>query len=445
MASTIIGGPLGRYAVVGARGRAAVAATVIVMGAAMLALGVFQKGHCVVKGWVDPDQFWRACYSDVTVVNVSSALANRSLPYTGESPSDQPLGAGLVMWALALISPHSGGDKTAQQWIFGLWALMAMVLIASAVVAIIAVQPDRPWQSTHLAVSPVIAALALVSVDLFAVVLVIWALWAWHRQHPLLAGLLLGMAFLFRPYPLIFLLAIVLVARQHNQIHRAVQVCVAAVASAVGLYLPFLLVLGEPMLLAPRGWLSSAPGYGGTTLIPSLHGPSVSAAGGTAIGLAGWVLAAATGWWLVRRGAPLRHDVTATRSTFGAGDIRFIVALAAPMMLIVILTAKSVSVQTGLWMLPFLALSTLPWRDHLIWAAAEIVHFEAVWLYIGFSSDPGKGLPPDAYSLAIVARGLAWSWLLLRVWSTRHDRGPASTDSAVIPPTDLDRQPIRAR
>ncbi len=414
MASNAIGGPLGRYAVIGARGLSGVSAAVIVMGAAMLALGVFQKGHCVVKGWVDPDQFWRACYSDVTVVNVSSALANRALPYTSDSPSDQPLGAGLVMWALALVSPHSGGDKTAQQWIFGLWALAAMVLIASAVVAIVALQPHRPWQSAHLAVSPVIAVLALVSVDLFAVALVLWALWAWHRAHPLMAGMLLGMAFLFRPYPLVFLLAIVLVARQHGHLHRAVQVSVAAVASAVAIYLPFLVVLGEPMLVAPRRWLSSAPGYGGTTLIPSLHGPAVSVTEGTTIALVGWLIAGAAGLWLVRA-RPVR------------ADIGFVVALAAPMMLIVILTAKSVSVQTGLWMLPFLALSALPWRDHLIWAAAEIVHFEAVWLYIGFSSDPGKGLPPDAYSLAIIARVLAWSWVLLRVWSTRRNAGPPST------------------
>ncbi|MGB3763920.1 MAG: hypothetical protein WA966_11930 [Ornithinimicrobium sp.] len=425
MASNVIGGPLGRHAVVGTRGLAGVAAAVILMGAAVLSLGVFQKGHCVVKGWVDPDQFWRACYSDVTVVNVSSALANRSLPYTGESPSDQPLGAGLVMWALAMVSPYSGGDRTAQQWIFGLWALVAMVLVASAVVAIVALQPGRPWRSAHLAVSPVIAILALISVDLCAVVLVIWALWAWHRAHPVWSGLLLGMAFLFRPYPLVFLLAIVLVAQRHDQTHRALQAGVAAVASAVGLYLPFLVVLGEPMLLAPRRWLSSAPGYGGTSLVPGLHGWTVSVTAATSVALAGWAVATVTGWWLVRRG-PSRHDTA------------YIVALAAPMMLIVVLTAKTVSVQTGLWMLPFLAMSALPWRDHLIWAGVEIVHFEAVWLYIGFGSDPGRGLPGDAYSLTVLARALAWSWVLLRVWSTRDDTAPQQALE------EQDREPVRA-
>ncbi len=438
VASNAIGGPLGRHAVVGARGLAGVVSAVLLMGAAMLALGVFQKGHCLVKGWVDPDQFWRACYSDVTVVNVSSALSNRSLPFVGNSPTDQPLGAGLLMWALALMSPHSGGDRTAQQWIFGLWAVVAMFALAAAVVAIAAINPARPWQSAHFAVSPVIAVLALVSVDLFAVTLVIWALWAWQRRHPATAGILLGVAFLFRPYPLVFLAAIVLVAWRTDQLHRGIQVLVAAAVSAVALYLPFLLTLGEPMLLAPRRWLSSDPGYGAASLIPSLNGAARGPGAGTGIARGGWILAGVLGWWLVKRHQPpgpatsagaeseaAESGVATSRASTSqsaprdGGQVRFFVALAAPMMLVVMLTAKSVSVQTGLWMLPFLALSVLPWRDHLVWAAAEIVHFEAVWLYIGFGADPGRGLPGDAYSVAIAARIVAWCYVLIRVWSTR--------------------------
>ncbi len=412
VASTVIGGPVGRYAVIGARGAAGVASALMVMGAAMLALGVFQKGHCLVKGWVDPDQFWRACYSDIVVVNVSSGLADRSLPYSGENPTDQPLGGGLVMWAMSLISPHSGGDLTAQQWIFGLWALIAMILIAAGVLALVAIQPQRPWQAAHFAVSPVIAVLALVSVDLFAIVLVIWALWAWHRHHPISCGVLLGLAFLFRPFPLIFVLAILLLVHRSGRTHQGMQVLVSAALGAMVIYVPLLLIVGDPLLTAPRRYLSSAPGNGALSLVPSLNGMALSTAGAIALSLGGWVVAMLVGWWLVRRALPASGDT----AYVGAHTV---VAVAAPMMLIVMLTAKSVSVQTGLWVLPFLALSTLPWRDHLIWAAAEIVHFEAVWLHIGFTADPGRGLPGDAYSVAIAARAVMWSWVLLSVWTHR--------------------------
>ncbi len=444
VASTVIGGPIGRYAVVGARGAAGVASALIVMGAAMLALGVFQKGHCVVKGWVDPDQFWRACYSDIVVVNVSSGLADRALPYAGESPTDQPLGGGLVMWAMSLISPHSGGDLTAQQWIFGLWALIAMVLVAAGVFALVAIAPHRPWQAAHLAVSPVIAVLALVSVDLCAIVLVIWALWAWHRRHPVACGLLLGLAFLFRPFPLIFVLAIVLLARRSGRTHHGMQVLISAAIGAIAIYVPFLLIVGDPLLTAPRRWISSDPGNGALSIIPSLNGLAFSATMALLVSLSGWVIAALVGWWLAARAlpqapAPDQH-ADPHRRPAPMASVHTVVAVAAPMMLIVMLTAKSVSVQTGLWVLPFLALSTLPWRDHLIWAAAEIVHFEAVWLHIGFSADPGRGLPGDAYSVFIAARAMMWSWVLLRVWALRPPneppthRTPTAHASAILPP-----------
>ena len=89
-ATGVLGGPLGRYAVVGARGLAGVAAALVALGTAVLALGVWQKGHCLMKGWSTPDQFWRTCYSDLPVVHVSSALAERQLPWSGGVPSTPP-------------------------------------------------------------------------------------------------------------------------------------------------------------------------------------------------------------------------------------------------------------------------------------------------------------------------------------------------------------------
>lgn len=423
-ASAVLGGPVGRYAVIGSRGLAGVAAAVTCLGAAMVALGVFQKGHCLVKGWSSPDQFWRACYSDITVVNVSSDLANRSLPYLGDDPSDQPLLSGLTMWALALVSPRSGGDLPAQQWVFGIWAVIVVLLLAAGALAVAALRPTRPWQAAHLAVSPVIAVLALISTDLLGVVLVLYAVLAWERRHPATAGALLGLAFLMRPYPLVFLIAIALVARRRDRLPDAARAVVAALVAGVVLYLPFVLAMPGGVLAAPRAWVGSGAGYGALALVPQLLGGGLTATATTWIALGGWVLAALLGWVLTRPGR-------------GTADL---VVVAAPMTLVVMLTAQSVSVQTGLWLLPFLALSALPWRDHLIWAAAEIVHFEAVWLHIGFDSDPGRGLPGDAYSVAILLRVAAWAWVLWRVWDTAgfavtgpQRPLPSAADSAPAP------------
>jgi uncharacterized membrane protein len=429
VATGVVGGPVGRHAVLGARGLAGVAAAVTALGAGMLALGVWQKGHCLMKGWASPDHFWRTCYSDITVVHVSSSLSDRLLPYVGESPSDQPLVSGLVMWVLALVSPQSGTDVSAQQWVFTLWALAVMLLLAAGVLAVVALRPQRPWQAAHLAVSPVIALLALVSTDLLGVVLVLYAVLAWERRHPAAAGALLATAFLMRPYPLVFLIAIVLVARHQGRVRDAAQAVVAALVTGVALYLPFVLVVPDGVLTAPRSWVESGAGYGALSLVPQLHGTPLPAPTVTWLALTGWLVAGLVGWLLTRRGT-------------GSHDL---VAVAAPMTLVVMVTAQSVPVQTGLWVLPFLALSDLRWRDHLVWAAAESLHFLAVWMHIGFSSDPGRGLPGDAYSLTIALRVLAWTWVLWQVWEAGRDRPVPGPDARVHRPVGSGSfDPVRA-
>ncbi|WP_109472729.1 glycosyltransferase 87 family protein [Ornithinimicrobium cavernae] len=418
-ASRFLGGPVGRFARIGARGLAAVAATLLTLAGVALALGVFQKGHCVAKGWANPDQFWRACYSDIPVLHVTTSLADRQLPYAG-SGSDQPLLSGLVMWLLARVTPQAGTGVGAQQWIFFLWAALALVLLGGAVLAGIALAPGDPWHVAHLAASPVLAVLALVSTDLVGIALVMWGWWAWSRDRPAVAGTLLGLAFLVRPYPLVFLLALVLVGVRDGRGRAALTAVVSAALAALALFLPALLLLGDAVLQAPRAWWSAGPGYGALALLPQQFGAGLSAATVTGVALLGWVAALAVGAWLTFR-------------SLGHPDA---VQVAAVMLLVVALTAKSLSVQSGLWLLPVLALSGIPWRDHLVWAAAEIVHFEATWLHIGFGSDAGKGLPPEAYAIAILLRMSGWAWVLGMAWMTPGRGAPqgSSTSLPVVPP-----------
>jgi uncharacterized membrane protein len=398
-ATGVLGGPVGRYAVIGARGLVGPAVALVLLGTAMLALGTWQKGHCLMKGWSTPDQFWRACYSDLPVVHVSSPLAGRDLPWVGDVPSNQPPLSGLVMWLVAQVSPSAGQGLAAQQWVFALWALAAVLLLAAAVVAAVGLQPHRPWQAAHLAVSPVLVTLALVSTDLLAVVLTLLGLFAWRRERGWVAGLLLGLATLARPFPLVFVAAIVLVAWRRRELLAASRLVVGALLGALALVLP--LVLVEPQALtAAEQWWGQGAGFGALQMVPGLHGLTVPEEVTVTVAVLGWLVALSLGAWVVSR--PWRRLVAVHQ-------------VAAMIMLVVVLTAPSLSVQSGLWLLPFLALSSRPWWEHLVWAFFETLHFVMTWMHIAFSSDPGRGLPASTYSLVIVLRVAAWAWVLWRI------------------------------
>ncbi|QFG70033.1 glycosyltransferase 87 family protein [Ornithinimicrobium pratense] len=419
-ATGVLGGPAGRYAVVGARGLAGVAAAVVLLGTLNLALAVWTKGHCLLKGWSTPDQFWRGCYSDLPVVHVSSPLAEGLLPWAGESPSNQPPLPGLVMWLISLASPATGTGVTAQQWTLVLWAALCVPLLAAGVLAAVALQPRRPWQAAHLALSPVLALLVLVSTDLLGITLTLLALWAWHRERSWLAGALLGLALLVRPFPLLVLAAMVLLAWRHRQRLRVMQVLVGAALGALLVLVPLLTV--EPQALTGlRQWWGQGAGYGALQMVPQLLGARLIAPATVAIAVTGWVAALVLGAWLTRR--PGRAPVG-------------VVQLSAVMLLVVVLTAPSLSVQSGLWLLPLLALSARPWWEHLVWALAEALHFLATWLHIAFGSDPGRGLPPEAYALVVLLRAAAWAWLLWRIWATAPVRWRTPADQ---PPSSLPR------
>ena len=97
------------------------------------------------------------------------------------------------------------------------------------------------------------------------------------------------------------------------------------------------------------------------------------------------------------------------------------------MLAIVLLTGKSMTVQSALWLVPFAALVGLAWKDVLAWSATEALHFEAVWLYIAGTSVPNRGIPASWYAVFLVLRLGGVLWLLARTWSWPLGAGPGAT------------------
>jgi uncharacterized membrane protein len=409
-ASQVVGGPLGRYAA-SARPTSRslwqpAAAVLIALSSVTVALGVLQKAHCVTFGWSNPDQFWHVCYSDLPV---GSGLGH-AMPYLPGAPHlDQPLISGVVMWLVGLAVPD-GSALVRQQWYFAMWVVLITVIVM-VLVAVTAVSvPRAPWRAAHVALSPVLVLAGLVSVDMLGVLLTSVALWAWGRGRVLLAGFVLGLAISARIYPLVLLVAIGLLTVRSGRVGAWGRLAGTALGTWFAVSLPWLVVNSDALLSVYRSWWRAGASYGSAWLVPALIGRALPEGAVTALAVLGWLAALVVG------------------AVFALSlDRRPTVAEISLVMLVVVLvTGKSVPVQAGLWLLPLIALIGLKWRDHLIWAGFEATYFVGVWLYIAGLSTPDRGLPSGPYSVLLGLRLAALLFVLVRVWRVARSRAPVT-------------------
>jgi uncharacterized membrane protein len=249
------------------------------------------------------------------------------------------------------------------------------------------------------ALSPTLMVTGLVNWDLLAVLFTAGALWAWARQRPLLAGVLVGLGVAAKLYPLFLLgafLVDVLWRRRADLWARAV---VGATVAWVLANLPALLSgasswkvfwtfnsgrgadLGSLWLLADQLGLHS-----------SAH--RINVVSGIVFGLACVAIL------VLGLRAPERPRVA---------QIAFLVVAAF------LVVNKVYSPQYVLWLLPLAVLARPRWRDLLIWQACELAYFAAVWIYLGGWLAPSSGEDPTAYQLAIVVRVVGELYLVALV------------------------------
>ena len=422
-ATGVIGGPLGRYSRVTSAlpwQPAAVALTLI--GTLMLAAGTLQKGYCTANGWAVPDVFWRACYSDLPFLFSGSALQQGDFPYAAEGSLSQPVLTGLTMWVTSLLVPGDGDPVVRQRWYFGIWVLLILVLLALLIRVVARCARRNPWRAAHVAASPLILTVALVSADLLGVLLATYGLWCWSRRRPALAGVAFGLAISARTYPILILLVIGLLALRSGRTREWLEATGVALLTWVAL----LAAVGLPTAGAPfstyQTWWNAGPDYGSLWYLPTVMDVYVSPAAATGLAVAGWLLAVAAGGVLAL-GARRRPTIA---------EVSIVVVG------LVLVTGKALPVQSSLWLLPLIALAGFRWRDHLIWAGAEAAYFVAIWLYLGGLSDPNRGLPLPWLAFFSLLRIAGICWLVAVAWRSASRRPALAEETQGEPDADHD-------
>lgn len=424
-----VGGPLGRYAA-GRAGRwSARLVTLLALMTATMGVGSVERTHCVERGWNGSDQFWHACFSDLPALYQLGHLSGGLPAYLDSGPGraalDHPVVTGAVM---ALVGGFVGDGRVVDQvrWYFILWVLLTTLLMLAVVFFTAASRPRHLSDAALVALSPVVALAVLVSADVVGVALVSAALWAWSRRAVVSTGILLGLAIAARTYPLLVLAALLFLALRTGRRQTARTLLLAVGATLLLVALPFLAANPGALGAAYSAWWDAAPNLGSLAMLGQIVGHPLSAGASTAIAVLGMVVAVVVSA-LLALSAPRRPTVAE-------------VALVA--VGIALVTGKSVPVQASLWLVPLVALCGFRWRDKLIWAGAEAVHFVAVWLYVAGGSDPNRMIRPAWYAVILLARLAAVVYLVWRAWAQAQDRLPREADPEGEWPEDPDRDEV---
>ncbi len=457
LASRIVGGPLGRHAVLGRHWFWTPLRVVLLLATITLTLGWLGKAPCLQTyrdsagglqvNWPDGRQYRAMCYSDTIPLYTLERLNQpglAGLPYATSwiehqgQPEEQvrymeyPVITGMYQWAVA---------KLAQAWVAGAelgWLpgsapaivhfdISAVWLAAAWLVtvwALVLLSKRRPWDAALAALSPLVVVHAFTNFDVLATALATTGLLAWARRRPVLAGVLLGLGGAAKLYPLFLLGPILLLCLRAGRLRAGLQVTAAAAGTCAIVNLPV-------AVLVPAGWseffrlsarrpadpdslytvvstFTGWPGFDGV-LQPGQIPTVLNLVSATLFVLA----CAAIGW--VALAAPRRPRLA---------QLCFLVVCAF------LLVNKVWSPQFSLWLVPLAVLAIPRWKPVLAWMVLDaLVWAPRMAYYLGTDN---KGLPIEPFLGAVLVRDaavLVLVALVLRdIWRPAHDPVRAAGD-----------------
>jgi uncharacterized membrane protein len=424
-ASRIVGGPLGRHAVVGRHWFWTPLRVVLLFVTIILALGWLAKAPCAQTyrdsagalqvDWRDWRQYKAMCYSDTIPLYTAERLDQRGLagfPYAASwiehrgEPDQQvrymeyPVLSGMYQWVAA---------KLAQSWVavgrsgwlpisapaivyFQISALGLSFAWLVTVWALVKLSPRRPWDAALAALSPLVIVHAFTNFDVLATALATTGLLAWARRHPVLAGVLLGLGAATKAYPALLLLPIILVALRAGRLRAGLTAVAAAAVSWTVVNLPI-------ALLFPSGWaeffrLNGRRGADPDTLYT--------------------VLSVFTGWPGFGQVRTL-NLISAALFVLACAAISWVALmaprpprLAALCFLVVaafLLVNKVWSPQYSLWLVPMAALAIPRWKPVLAWMTIDALLWVPRMAY--YLTPAHKGLPIEPFLGAVIIRDAA--------------------------------------
>jgi uncharacterized membrane protein len=453
LASRVVGGPLGRHAVLGRHWFWTPLRVVLLFTTITLALGWLIKVPCLQTyrdsagvlqvDWRDGRQYRAMCYSDTVPLYTAERLDHSGLagfPYAtswiehqGEAGEQRrymeyPVLIGLYQWAAAKLAQTwvALGDSSAAGWLpssapaivdFDISAVGLSAAWLVTVWALVGLSRRRPWDAALAALSPLAVVHAFTNFDALATALATTGLLAWARRRPVLAGVLLGLGTATKFYPVLLLFPILLLCLRAGRLRAGLQATAAAALAWTVVNLPV-------AVLFPAGWaeffrlntrrgadldtlyivvsvFTGWPGFDGV-LRPGQVPVALNLVSAALFGLACAAIGVLV--WV----APRRPRLA---------QVCFLVVGAF------LLVNKGWSPQYSLWLLPLAALAIPRWKPVLAWMVVDaLLWVPRMAYYLGADQ---KGLPIEPFLGAVLVRDAAVLLLVVLVlrdiWRPDHD------------------------
>jgi uncharacterized membrane protein len=444
--STVIGGPVGRHALIGRTPFMTPLRVMFLIAVVFLALGWLTKAPCLqstgtgpgdqrVANWSNQRAYYQLCYSDTVPLYGAELLSQGKFPYksswveTDSSGKPQtrydgrpavrymeyPVLTGVYQYAsMALAKTYTALSKlhvlpvVAEVVVFFDVAAFGLALAWLATVwASAGLAGRRIWDAGLVAASPLLIFQIFTNFDALPTALAIGGLLAWARRRPVLAGVLIGLGVAAKLYPVLFLLPLLVLGFRVGRLAEVIRAAAAVVTTWLMVNLPV-------MVLFPRGWseffrLNTRRGDD----MDSLYNVVKSFTGwrGFDPQLGFWeppvVLNAVVAVLFVLCCAAITYIALTAPQRPRVAQLTFLVVAAF------LLTNKVWSPQFSLWLVP-LAVLALPHRRILLaWMTIDAVVWVPRMYYL--YSVPNRGLPEQWFTAAVLLRDIAVGLLCVLV------------------------------
>lgn len=401
--TAILGGPLGRHAASGSW----LPPARWVYALATLAWLVLVGRHAACVA--DPSAQYKAlCYTDAAALWGPRGIEQGLVPYV-QTDLEYPVLTGGLIWLTRQASGLVPADDPRAAFL-GVTAVALFVCF----LALVAVHLRLDARGAALlAGSPLIITAGLINWDLLAVLLTSAALLAWARDQPVWAGVLVALGASAKFYPALLMVPILALCLRALDWPMLTRVVLGFVGGFAAVNLPV-------FAAAPAGWLHQwtfhagrGADLGSIWYALELLGIDTPAATASRLLLVVGVGAVAALAVFARRRPRLEELAFSVVTWFCLVNVVY-------------------SPQYVVWLLPLLLLTRPGWRPLVIFTAAEIFYWWAVWIYLdgGFYSGDGAARP---YVLAVLVRWGVQLWLVGRVVIGALSPSPRASGRAAHP------------